>query len=50
MFSVGPRNIDAVESSARGQMEHHRDMTFQEKFPAYLKRHGIKDDETHVWD
>jgi len=50
MFSVGPTHVPDVEAYVRGQEEHHRKMTFQEEFRAFLERYGIEYDERYVWD
>ena len=50
MFSVGPTNTEAVEAYIRNQHEHHRNMSFQEEFRAFLDRYGIDYDEQYVWD
>src|SRR5438309_6927427 len=43
-FSVSQSNADAVRAYIDGQAEHHRTITFQEEFVAFLKRHGISYD------
>jgi putative transposase len=48
-FSVSRSNQDAVLAYIAGQEEHHRTVTFQEEFVAFLKRHGITFDERYVW-
>ena len=50
MFSVGPTWVSEVEAYVRGQEEHHRKMTFQEEFRAFLDRYRIEYDERYVWD
>ena len=32
------------------QDEHHRHLTFQEEFVAFLRRHGIAYDERYIWE
>ena len=34
----------------QGQEQHHRGGTFQEEFPALLKKHRIEYDERYLWD
>jgi REP element-mobilizing transposase RayT len=48
-FSVSRSNQEAVLAYIASQEEHHRTMTFQEEFVAFLKRHGIDYDERYVW-
>ena len=50
MFSVGPSHIGAVESYIRGQEEHHRRVSFQDEFRAFLKKYDVAYDERYVWD
>ncbi len=49
-FSVSRSNVPAVEAYIAKQEEHHRTMTFQEEFVAFLKRHGISYDERYIWE
>jgi len=49
-FSVSPSNAGRVRRYILDQEEHHRKVTFQEEFRAFLKRHGIPYDERYVWD
>jgi hypothetical protein len=37
-----------VEKYVANQEEHHRHVSFQEEFLAFLKRHGIAYDERYV--
>jgi putative transposase len=39
-----------VEDYIRNQEKHHRKMTYQEEFLAFLRTHGIEYDERYVWD
>ena len=48
-FSVSRSNQGAVLAYIAGQEEHHRMVTFQEEFLAFLNRHGIASDERYVW-
>ena len=48
-FSVSQSNVDAVRHYIATQEEHHRTVTFQEEYLAFLKRHGIAYDERYVW-
>jgi REP element-mobilizing transposase RayT len=49
-FSVSPSNVEAVKTYIQNQEEHHRQVTFQEEFREFLKRHGVEFDERYVWD
>lgn len=46
-FTVSHSNLDRARAYIAGQAEHHRSMTFQEEFRAFLDRHGITYDERH---
>jgi putative transposase len=48
-FSVSKSNVDVVSKYIAGQEEHHRTVTFQEEFLAFLNRHGIEYDEKWIW-
>jgi REP element-mobilizing transposase RayT len=49
-FSVSQSNVDLVRQYIAHQEEHHRTMSFQEEYVAFLKRHGIAYDERYVWE
>jgi putative transposase len=49
-FSVSRSNADEVQRYIAGQEEHHRHVTFQEEFLAFLKRHKVPFDPRYVWD
>jgi putative transposase len=49
-FSVSKSAIEEVRSYIARQEEHHRRMTFQEEYLAFLKRHEIEYDERFVFD
>ena len=49
-FSVSQSNLSDVVEYIRHQDEHHRRLTFQEEFVAFLKRHGIAYDERYIWE
>jgi REP element-mobilizing transposase RayT len=48
-FSVSRSNVDAVGAYIARQEDHHRTVSFQEEFVAFLKRHGIDYDERYIW-
>ena len=49
-FAVSFSHLDRVKAYLSRQEEHHRRVTFQEEFIAFLKRHGIEYDERYLWD
>jgi putative transposase len=49
-FSVSHSNLPEVEKYIADQEEHHRKMSFQEEFIAFLKKHEIPYDDRFLWD
>ena len=49
-FSVSESMIKDVKHYIAAQEEHHRAVSFQEEFLAFLERHGVDYDERYVWD
>jgi REP element-mobilizing transposase RayT len=49
-FSVSCSNVEAVSEYITGQEEHHKSVSFQEEFVAFLRRHGIEYDERYIWE
>jgi len=49
-FSVSVSQLERTLEYVKGQVEHHRKMTFQEEFVALLKKHRIQYDERYLWD
>ena len=49
-FSVSQSSVDEVRRYIANQEEHHRRVTFEEEFRAFLDRHGVAYDERFVWD
>jgi REP-associated tyrosine transposase len=49
-FSVSQSNLDEVISYIVKQEVHHRRVTFQDEYRAFLKAYGIAYDERYVWD
>jgi putative transposase len=41
-FSVSSSNLDAVTRNIRNQEAHHRKFSFEDKFRALLKKHGVE--------
>lgn len=50
LFSVSPSNKTKVIKYIEKQMEHHKKMSFQQEFRAFLKEYGIKYNENYIWD
>jgi REP element-mobilizing transposase RayT len=48
-FSIGLSARDATVAYIRGQVEHHRERSFQDEFRDFLTRHGIACDERYLW-
>ncbi len=49
-FSVSQSGLDEVREYIRRQHDHHRRMSFQDEFRAFLRRYAIEFDERYVWD
>ena len=49
-FSVSYSNAPTVARYIHAQEEHHRRVSFQEEFVAFLKRNGIAYDEQYIWE
>jgi REP element-mobilizing transposase RayT len=47
-FSIGVSAIDRTVAYINGQEEHHRTLTFEEEFVAFLNRHGVDYDARYV--
>ena len=50
IFSVSESRIDDVAKYIDGQMEHHKRVSFQDEYRAFLKHHNISIDERYVWE
>lgn len=48
-FSVSVSHIASTIAYIHAQREHHRNKTFQEEYLAFLKKHKIVGDVTHLW-
>lgn len=48
-FTVSKSNVPEVSAYINKQREHHRIMTFQEEYLAFLRRHEIEYDERYLW-
>ena len=49
-FSVSQSNLDDVTRYIERQEEHHRRVTFQDEYRAFLKKYCVEYDERYVWD
>lgn len=49
-FSVSQSNLTDVIRYIENQEEHHKRVTFQDEYRAFLKAYGIEFDERYVWD
>lgn len=49
-FGVSHSNLPDVEHYIANQEEHHRKISFQEEFVAFLKKHEIQYDEKYLWE
>ena len=50
IFSVNPSELDVVVDYIENQAEHHKKVTFQDEFRAFLKKYNVDYDERYVWD
>ena len=49
-FSVSQSDLQEVIRYIENQEEHHKRVTFQDEYRAFLKAYGIDYDERYVWD
>lgn len=49
-FSVSQSSLEEVIRYIENQEEHHKRITFQEEYRAFLKAYGIEYHEHYVWD
>lgn len=49
-FAVSYSHLGRVRDNLANQAEHHRTVTFQEEYRAFLERHDISYEERHLWD
>ena len=50
VFSVNPTEIDKVTNYIQLQQEHHKHLSFQDEFIAFLKKYKVEYDERYIWD
>ena len=49
-FSVSQSDVEQVRAYVAMQEEHHRKVSYQDKFRALCRKHGVEIDERYVWD
>jgi REP element-mobilizing transposase RayT len=49
-FAVSYSHLETVKQYIATQADHHRRVTFQEEFLAFLRRHDLAFDERYLWD
>jgi len=49
-FSVSQSNVVDVIRYIESQEDHHKRVTFQDEYRAFLNAYGIEFDESYVWD
>ena len=49
-FSVSPKQTDIVVEYINNQENHHKKISFQDEYRAFLKEYGVEYDERYVWD
>lgn len=49
-FSVNPSEVDVVIAYIENQKEHHKKISFQDEYRAFLKKYNVEYDERYVWD
>jgi len=49
-FSVSQSGVDELRQYIRNQHEHHKRISYQDEFRAFLRRYEIEYDERYVWD
>jgi putative transposase len=50
VFSVSQSGVGEVRHYIRTQQDHHKQISFQDEFRAFLKRYEIEFDEGYVWE
>ena len=49
-FSVNPAEIQVVIDYISNQRAHHKKVTFQDEYVAFLKKYKVEYDERYLWD
>jgi REP element-mobilizing transposase RayT len=50
IFSIGHSQVEVAREYIARQDEHHKKVSFQDKFREFLRRYEIEFDERYVWD
>ena len=48
-FSVSPSNVESVRVYLQNQMEHHRELSFEDEYRNFLKKHDVEFDDRYVF-
>jgi len=48
-FAVSASELESVANYIRDQETHHRKVTFQEEYVAFLKKQNVEYDERYIW-
>ncbi|RYZ54589.1 MAG: IS200/IS605 family transposase [Chitinophagaceae bacterium] len=49
-FSINPSEVHVAKAYIENQKEHHRKISFEEEYRAFLHKYGVDYDEKYVWD
>jgi len=49
-FSVNPTEIARAQQYVENQHEHHKTISFQDEYRAFLNKYNVTFDERYVWD
>ena len=49
-FSVSQSGVEDVRRYIANQEEHHKSVSFQDEYRAFLRRHALEFDERYMWD
>ena len=49
-FSVNPTEAGIAKKYIEEQHEHHKTLSFQDEYRAFLKKYDVPYDEQYVWD
>ncbi len=50
IFSINPTETDLVVDYIMNQEEHHKKVSFQDEYRAFLNKYKVEYDERYVWD
>ena len=49
-FSIGQSKLNVVRQYIQNQIEHHKKVSFQDEYRAFLRKYEVGFDEKYVWD